>query len=97
MALSTNGSRRIAETSGVAVSLARCLTLVAPVGMCEDDRAEWLGIAIDALAGEIELVGEAKFVLACRHAMMTCQHHSEIVPTIYGELHLKEEYPNGIF
>ena len=65
---------RIAALSG-------CLALVRPVGMTEDETAEWLGVAADTLADIPPHIVEAGALAARKR----CDHHSKIVPAIIAE------------
>ena len=66
--------------------LTACLTLVAPSGMSEDDRREWLRVAWGALSHlPADLIGRG-----CRVARQKCDHPAKIVPTIMAEV--KEEW-----
>lgn len=61
--------------------LTACLALVAPVGMSEEARGEWLAVAWETLSDlppDILAVG-------CKKARETCDHPSKIVPTIVAE------------
>ena len=61
--------------------LTACLALVAPVGMTEESRREWLSVAwksLDHLPADLLAVG-------CTKARQTCDHPSKIVPTIIAE------------
>lgn len=61
--------------------LTACLSLVAPVGMAEEARAEWLAVAwstLGHLPADLLAIGAQK-------ARETCDHPSKIVPAILGE------------
>lgn len=61
--------------------LTACLTLVAPVGMTEEAKRDWLAVAWNTLQhipADILASGAAK-------ARMLCDHPSKIVPTIVAE------------
>jgi hypothetical protein len=62
--------------------LGACLTLVAPTGMAEDDRVEWLKVARMTLGD----VPADLLERGCAVARRTCDHPSKIVPTILGEI-----------
>ena len=61
-----------------AVELTSCLALVAPVGMTEDARREWLTVAWDTLRH----LPPDILARGCRVAREKCDHPSKIVPTI---------------
>lgn len=61
-----------------ALELSRCLTLCAPSGMTQDDRAEWISIAML----EVEELPSGALREACKVARTTCKHPSELIPTI---------------
>ncbi len=61
--------------------LGRCLTLCAPSGMTQDDRIEWLTVAL----GEIGEIPAFAFARACAAARQTCDHPAKIVPAIVRE------------
>jgi hypothetical protein len=58
--------------------LTACLTLVAPVGMNEEAKRDWLAVAWGTLS---HLPIDA-LEWGCRAARETCDHPSKIVPTI---------------
>jgi uncharacterized protein YdaU (DUF1376 family) len=61
--------------------LTACLTLVAPVGMTEEARRDWLAVAwatLSHLPADILSLG-------CKAAREQCDHPSKIVPTIIAE------------
>jgi len=61
--------------------LTACLALVAPVGMTEDARGEWLAAAwatLHNLPADLLAIG-------CERARETCDHPAKIVPTIVAE------------
>jgi hypothetical protein len=61
--------------------LTACLVLVAPVGMTEEARGEWLRVAWETLKHlPADLLG-----IGCRKARETCDHPSKIVPAILAE------------
>jgi hypothetical protein len=58
--------------------LTACLTLVAPVGMTEEAKRDWLAVAwatIGHLPADLLSLG-------CQQARQTCDHPSKIVPAI---------------
>ena len=58
-----------------------CLALVAPVGMSEEARGEWLAVAwatLRHLPADLLAIG-------CGRARQTCDHHARIVPAIIAE------------
>jgi hypothetical protein len=58
--------------------LTACLALVAPTGMAEDDRQEWLRVAWATLGQlPVDLLS-----LGCRKARESCDHPSKVVPAI---------------
>jgi len=61
--------------------LTSCLALVAPTGMAEDDRREWLRVAWGTL-GHLPADLLAR---GCRKARETCDHPSKVVPAIMAE------------
>lgn len=58
--------------------LTACLALVAPTGMTEDDRQEWLRVAW----GTLGHLPADLLALGCRKARESCDHPSKVVPTI---------------
>jgi hypothetical protein len=63
--------------------LTACLALVAPVGMTEEARGEWLAVAwatLKHLPGDLLAIG-------CARARETCDHPARIVPAIVAETH----------
>lgn len=62
----------------MAAELARCLTLCAPSGMTQDDRAEWIAMAIL----ETRDMPADLFRDACAQARRTCDHPAKIIPAI---------------
>jgi hypothetical protein len=61
--------------------LTACLALVAPVGMTEEAKRDWLAVAwatLKRLPADILSTG-------CRAAREKCDHPSKIVPTIISE------------
>jgi hypothetical protein len=77
-------SRSLALTEARKVfrnELTACLTLVAPVGMTEESRRDWLAVAWDTLKHippDILTIGASK-------ARRLCDHPSKIVPTIIAQ------------
>lgn len=62
--------------------LAACLTLVAPSGMTEAERGQWIAVARQALKGiPADLMRHG-----CEVARRKCRFPSEIVPTILEEV-----------
>lgn len=65
-----------------AVHLTACLALVAPAGMSEESRREWLRVAW-------ETVGHLPSDMlehGCKTARASCDHPSKIVPTILSSV-----------
>jgi hypothetical protein len=58
--------------------LTACLALVAPVGMTEESRREWLAVAWDTLG---HLPADI-LASGCRSARESCDHPSKIVPAV---------------
>lgn len=61
--------------------LTACLALVAPVGMTEEARGEWLSVAWQTVK---ELPADI-LASSARKARETCDHPAKIVPTIMRE------------
>lgn len=61
--------------------LTACLILVAPVGMTEDSRREWLAVAWETLRH----LPPDMLARGCETARETCDHPSKIVPAIIAE------------
>ncbi len=61
-----------------AVELTSCLALVAPVGMTEEAKRDWLRVAWETVGHLPSDVLSA----ACIEARKTCDHPSKIVPAI---------------
>lgn len=61
--------------------LTACLALVAPVGMSEEARGEWLAVAWATLSG----LPADLLAIGCARARETCDHPAKIVPTIVAE------------
>jgi hypothetical protein len=75
--------------------LAACLTLVAPVGMTEEAKRDWLAVAwatIGHLPADLLSLG-------CKQARQTCDHPSKIVPAIIAateqSLHWRASLPSA--
>lgn len=58
--------------------LTACLTLVAPAGMTEEAKRDWLAVAW----GTLKHLPADLLVMGCRKARETCDHPSKIVPAI---------------
>lgn len=58
--------------------LTACLALVAPVGMTEESRREWLAVAWDTL----KHIAPDDLERCARIARQTCDHPAKIVPAI---------------
>jgi hypothetical protein len=58
--------------------LTACLTLVAPVGMTEEAKRDWLAVAW----GTLQHLPADVLKSGCRVARQTCDHPSKIVPAI---------------
>lgn len=58
--------------------LTACLALVAPTGMGDEDRAEWLKVAW----GTLGHLPADLLKLGCRKARETCDHPAKVVPAI---------------
>jgi hypothetical protein len=63
------------------VELTACLALVAPVGMVEESRREWLSVAWQTL----KHLPPDILANGCAAARLKCDHPSKIVPTIVAE------------
>lgn len=61
--------------------LTACLVLVAPVGMTEEAKREWLAVAW----GTLKHLPADLLTRGCRVARQTCDHPSKIVPAILKE------------
>jgi hypothetical protein len=61
--------------------LTACLTLVAPAGMTEEARRDWLAVAW----GTLKHLPPDILAIGCKKARETCDHPSKIVPTILAE------------
>lgn len=70
-----------ASTEQFAAALTSCLALVAPSGMEESARREWLQVAWDTLK---DLPADL-LERGCRKARETCDHPAKIVPAILAE------------
>lgn len=75
-------SLQSATTADFGRELTASLTLVAPSGMTQADRNEWLKTAWDSLIG----IPADLLASACFTARRTCDHPSKIVPTIMREV-----------
>lgn len=62
--------------------LLACLTLVAPTNFSDEDRAAWIGIARQTLAG----MDSDAFLGGCQRARETCTFLSQVVPAILGNV-----------
>lgn len=62
--------------------LTACLALVAPVGMSEDARTEWLKVAWGSLNG----IPADLLTRGCAAARRSCDHPAKIVPAIIAEI-----------
>jgi hypothetical protein len=71
-----------------AVHLTACLALVAPAGMAEESRREWLRVAWETVG---HLPSDA-LEEGCRVARMTCDHPSKIVPAILSSTEQKMKW-----
>lgn len=60
-----------------------CLSLCCPAGMGEDERADWLSVAMSELLTPPS-VPNSYFRQACAHARRVCDHPSKIVPAIFA-------------
>jgi hypothetical protein len=67
-----------ADTDTFRNELTACLTLVAPVGMNEEARRDWLAVAW----GTLRHLPSDVLSRGCRIARETCDHPSKIVPAI---------------
>ena len=76
----SDAQRRLEPASGQAGAsgLLSCLMLVAPSGMTESDRANWLSAARMTLSG----IPADLLARGCKIARETCRFPSEIVPAI---------------
>jgi hypothetical protein len=61
--------------------LTACLALVAPVGMTEENRRDWLAVAW----GTLKHLPADILTAGCQAAREKCDHPSKIVPTIIAE------------
>jgi hypothetical protein len=61
--------------------LTACLALVAPVGMTEESRGEWLAVAWDTL----KHIPPDILEIGSRKAREKCDHPAKVVPTIIAE------------
>jgi hypothetical protein len=67
-----------ATTDAFRNELTACLTLVAPVGMTEEAKRDWLAVAW----GTLKHLPSDLLSDGCRVARETCDHPSKIVPVI---------------
>lgn len=75
---------RQATTSHILKGLGQSLALVAPVGMTEDDRTQWLAAAtVQIYEKHLSVVD---FDHAVKVARDNCDHHSKIVPAVIKAL-----------
>jgi hypothetical protein len=76
----SDAQRRLEPATGQAGAsdLLSCLMLVAPSGMAESDRANWLSAARMTLSG----IPADLLARGCKIARETCRFPSEIVPSI---------------
>lgn len=58
--------------------LVACLALVAPVGMTEESRRDWLAVAW----GTLKHLPADLLAIGCKAARETCDHPSKLVPAI---------------
>lgn len=72
--------RKVAPPSqeDILTELGRCLRLTAPVGMTNEDRREWLLVAIPEVAG----IPSCEFFDACAEARKKADHPAKIIPAI---------------
>lgn len=64
------------------LELAQCLTLVAPVGMTERERQDWITVARNELRG----IPADLMQRGCSHARKVADHPSKIIPAIFKEV-----------
>lgn len=62
--------------------LLACLLLVAPSNLSAEDRAAWIAVARQTVAG----MPADQFHAGCQRARESCRFPSEIIPTIFGNL-----------
>jgi hypothetical protein len=60
-----------------------CLSLCCPAGMGEDERADWLTVAMSELMRPPS-VPSSYFQRACAHARRVADHPSKVVPAIFN-------------
>lgn len=60
--------------------LLACLLLVAPPSLTAEDRAAWIAVARQTVAG----MPVEQFRAGCQRAREMCRFASEIIPTIFG-------------
>lgn len=82
-ALPTEYSERLRPASAETFrnELTACLALVAPVGMTEEARGEWLAVAWETL----KHLPPDLLARGCSKARAVCDHPSKIVPAIIAE------------
>ena len=69
-----------ASRQTIVVELSRCLTLCAPSGLTQDDREEWVSVAMP----EVMEIPEDIFLEGCALARKKCDHPAKIIPAIVG-------------
>lgn len=62
--------------------LTACLALVAPTGMAQDDRNEWLRVAW----GTLENIPADLLKIGCGSARQKCDHPAKVVPAIMATI-----------
>lgn len=67
-----------APTEQFKVELTSCLALVAPAGMTEENRRDWLAVAWQTL----KHLPSDLLSIGCAEARKSCDHPAKIVPTI---------------
>lgn len=82
--LSKTSYVRQATTSHILKGLAQSLALVAPVAMTEEDRAQWLAVAVRTIYEKHLSVVD--FDYAVKAARDECDHPAKIVPAIIKAL-----------
>lgn len=70
-----------------ALELSRCLTLCAPSGMTQDDRTEWITVAVQ----DVEEIALGALQRSCKAARLSCRHPSELIPAILSNAATIEE------
>lgn len=63
----------------VIAELSRCLRLTVPAGMTQEDRREWLLVAVR----EVEAIPSCEFFDRCAHSRKVADHPAKIVPEIH--------------